>query len=126
LVTKWKSSAPASADSEYLLLLTYLPLKRFRAIPRFLKYTFQVERQLRQSAGLIGYSLEAELLRKKFWTLSAWQDEKALMTFVRRKPHDEIMKQLAADMARTRFTRWTEKGSQIPPSWSDAKARMRQ
>jgi hypothetical protein len=126
LVTKWKSSAPASADSEYLLLLSYLPLKRFRAIPRFLKYTFQIERQLRQSDGLIGYSLQAELLSKNFWTLSAWQDEKALMTFVRRVPHGEIMQQLAPDMGRTGFTRWTERGSRIPPSWSDAKARMQQ
>jgi len=38
---------------------------------------------LEESRGLIGYSLLAHLLEKRFWTLSLWEDEDALMDFVR-------------------------------------------
>ena len=122
--TKWKSFAPTHADSEYLALLSYLPIKRFRTIPRFLKYTFEIEQQLRESKGLIGYSLQAQPLSGRFWTLSVWEDDKALMEFVRRVPHGEVMKRLVRDMGETKFTQWKIKGSAVPVTWEDAKGRM--
>jgi hypothetical protein len=51
--TKWKSFASTDVSSDYLALLSYLPVKRFRMIPGFLKYTFEIERQLRESKGRV-------------------------------------------------------------------------
>ena len=70
----WKSFAPPENDREYSALLTYLPLKRWRAIPKFMRYTSQIQRQLADSEGLIGYALDAKVLSRDFWTLSVWEE----------------------------------------------------
>jgi hypothetical protein len=123
---KWKSFAAAEGEREYLALLTFLPLNKFRALPKFLKYNSQIERQLRESTGLIGYSVRAKLLKLNFWTLSVWESEAALMDFVYRLPHSEIMESLAPHMGQTKFTRWKIKGAETPPSWDEAEKRSRE
>jgi hypothetical protein len=37
----WKSLAAPENGREYSALLTYLPLKRWRVIPKFMRYTSQ-------------------------------------------------------------------------------------
>ena len=120
----WQSVRPADPDREYLVLLTHLPLRAFWMIPRFLAYAQQIQRQLKSSRGLIGYSLLARPLQKKFWTLSAWEDEGALMGFVQHPPHVQTMSALAPQMGRPRFDRWHAKGGDIPPTWPDALQRF--
>ncbi|MCZ6775225.1 MAG: hypothetical protein O7D34_02070, partial [Ignavibacteria bacterium] len=95
---KWISFAKASPDREYLVLMSYLPLKRFRMIPRFISYTREIQTQLSQAKGLIGYSLRAKPLRRAFWTLSVWENENALMEFVSNPPHHHVMTALATHM----------------------------
>jgi hypothetical protein len=53
------------AGNRCLALISYLPLKHIRA-PKFFQCTFEIQRQLRTSPGLIGYSLEAQPLAPKF------------------------------------------------------------
>src|SRR5215472_11511900 len=60
----WKKIAPVNAKGEYLILLTYLPLKKHRTIPRFFWFTFAIQKQLAGSAGLLGYALR-EASREK-------------------------------------------------------------
>ena len=79
-----------------------------------------IQRQLRASRGLIGYSLRARLAVKQFWTLSAWEDEAALLGFVRASPHVEIMTTPAPYMGKTSFVRWKVKGSELPLDWDEA------
>ena len=71
----WRSFRTAEPDREYLVLLSKLPLRSYRALPRVLRLTRQVQRQLRTAPGLLGYSLLAGLWQKQFWTLSVWEDE---------------------------------------------------
>ena len=97
-----------------------LPLKSGRRIPGFLLHTARIMAQLRKSGGLLGYSLRAELMAKRFWTLSAWEDEASLHGFVRAQPHARTMVALIPHMGATRFIRWTVKGSQLPLDWEDA------
>ncbi len=120
----WQSFAAPESDKEYLALLSYLPLSTFRAIPKFVRYTFQIRRQLAESEGLIGYSLDANLPRLQFWTLSVWEDEESLMEFVWKNPHERVMVDLVPHMGQTEFTRWKISGSSVPPSWEDARRRM--
>ena len=69
--TPWITFAPPDSNREYFALLSYLPLKKFCAIPSFLRFTFQIQTQLRTTPGAVGYSLRAKPLSRNFWTLSA-------------------------------------------------------
>ena len=120
----WKTVAAPNPQQEYVALLSLLPLKQYRTIPLFLWLTFKTQQQLRRAEGLIGYSLQAEPFSRKFWTLSAWEDHKSLMTFVRQVPHGKIMQVLALHMGKTQFVQWKASGSDIPLNWDAAKERM--
>lgn len=120
----WKTLTAPIPDQEYTALLSFLPLKHYRTIPLFLWLTFQTQRQLHQANGLIGYSLQAEPLQRKFWTLSVWQNQQSLMTFVHQLPHGKIMQVLAPHMDKTQFVQWKARGADIPLSWESAKARI--
>ena len=122
----WKSFALPENDREYSALLTYLPLKRWRAIPKFMRYTSQIQRQLADSEGLIGYALDAKVLSRDFWTLSVWEDEASLRRFVQQNPHEKVMMDLLPHMGQTAFFPFKVDASSIPPDWEDTKRRMRE
>lgn len=121
----WRTLVSPDSEAEYLALLTYLPLRRFRTIPKFLRYVRAIQGQLNGAEGLVGYSLKARLLPRKFWTLSVWRDEGALMRFVTQDPHRHSMGALRPHMAQTEFIRWRLKGSEVPPSWEGALRRSK-
>lgn len=116
----WKSVAQPVPDREYAAILTYLPLKSFSTLPQFFYYTGRIQSQLKSAPGLIGYSLVAHVLAKRFWTLSVWEDEAALERFVRQQPHRQAMIRLRRDMGDSAFTRWKLNGAAVPPSWREA------
>ena len=120
----WRAKAPVSANQEYLAMATFLPLQSYRAMPRFLRLTTSVAGQLERTGGLVGYSLLAQPARKRFWTLSAWIDRRALSAFVREMPHLGAMQQLRPHMGPTRFTAWTVLGCALPISWHEATERL--
>lgn len=120
----WRAKAPVSSDQEYLAMATFLPLQSYRAMPRFLRLTTSVAGQLEHTGGLVGYSLLAQPARKRFWTLSAWIDRRALSAFVREMPHLGAMQRLRPHMGPTRFTAWTVLGSALPISWHEAMERL--
>jgi len=66
----WQSHSRAAPERDNVALLSYLPLNSGWSIPRLLLYATRIRRQLRTSAGLVGYSLRARLAAKRFWTLS--------------------------------------------------------
>jgi len=65
----WTTLTRVDLRREYSVLLSYLPLRTFSKIPAFFRYTFQIPRQLRNTAGAVGYSMRAKVLSRKFWTL---------------------------------------------------------
>jgi len=97
----WQSHSRAAPERDYVALVSYLPLNSGWSIPRLLLYATRIRRQQRTSAGLVGYSLRARLAAKRFWTLSAWEDEMALRAFVAAPPHATVMKALAPHMGAT-------------------------
>ncbi|HET8921535.1 MAG TPA: hypothetical protein VFN26_00915 [Candidatus Acidoferrum sp.] len=119
----WTTFAPADSNREYFVLLSYLPLNKYRAIPALIGFLFQIQRQLRTTPGVIGYSLRAKLLSRNFWTLSAWTDEKSLMDFVMKTPHAQAMKTMLPHMGPTKFTKWKVSGSALPLRWEEAMQR---
>ena len=119
----WIKFATPDTSREYLALLSYLPLKKFRAFPTFLRYLFQIQKQLRATPGVIGYSLRAKPLSRSYWTLSAWADEETLMDFVAKIPHAQAMKAMVPHMGQTKFTKWKVLGSALPLRWGEAMER---
>ncbi len=116
----WKSLAPVAPEREYLALLSFLPLRHGWRVPWFLIHTGRITAQLRQTRGLVGYSLLARPLRKNFWTLSVWEDEAALRAFVAAGAHGVAMRAMTPHMGATRFIRWKVRGANVPPKWHDA------
>ena len=53
-VTPWKTCELPLPGTSYVALISYLPLKHFRAIPKFFRFTYEIMSQLRSSPGLIG------------------------------------------------------------------------
>jgi hypothetical protein len=119
----WTTFVPADANREYVALLSYLPLKKYGAIPSFFRFTFQIQKQLRSTPGVVGYALRARLLSRNFWTLSVWADEKALMDFVGKIPHEQAMRTMLPHMGPTKFTKWKVFGSALPLRWEEAMLR---
>lgn len=122
----WVTLGQVEAGREYAALLSYLPLKTYFALPRFFLFSVQIQKQLRSTAGVVGYALRAMPMSRKFWTLSAWENDGALMDFVAKIPHEEAMKKLAPHMNKTAFTRWKVRGSEIPLRWDEAIRRSEQ
>ena len=119
----WIKFAAPDTNREYFALLSYLPLNKYPAFPAFFKFLFQIQRQLRSTPGIIGYSLRARPLSRKFWTLSAWTDEKSLMDFVAKVPHGHAMKAMIPHMGPTNFTKWNVLGSDLPLPWEEVMRR---
>ena len=79
-----------------------------------------IESQLSESEGVLGYALLAHPLRGHYWTLSLWEDQKALMDFVRKAPHGETMEAMRPRLGETKFVQWQVRGSDLPLSWETA------
>ena len=119
----WKLLAPVEPAREYVALLSYLPLRRYSKLPMFFRYSSQINRQLRATPGAIGYSMRAKIFSRRFWTLSVWDNDEALMEFVAKVPHSEAMQKIAPYMGKTNFWRWKLPSSEIPPRWDNAMRR---
>jgi hypothetical protein len=72
---------------------------------------------LADTAGLVGYMLNAQPMRKTFWTFSVWDDQASLDAFAAAEPHHRVTRRLAARMGHTRFSVWTVRGDELPWSW---------
>jgi heme-degrading monooxygenase HmoA len=118
--TPWKTLRAPQPGREYVVLLTYLPMRKPAKLPAFFGYVRQIRAQLDGTSGVIAYSLLARPLRSQYWTLTVWESDEALRHFVREPPHADAMRELPRFLSGFRTTRWTADGSAVPPSWRDA------
>jgi hypothetical protein len=116
----WKALAAVDKNREYIALLSYLPLKSYGKLFAFFRFTFQIQGQLAASPGALGYALRAQIFSRRFWTLSVWENRQALMEFVAKVPHGEVMKALSPHMGATKFKQWKVAGAGVPPRWDEA------
>lgn len=121
---KWTSPEPTEPGHTYVIFASVLPAKGLHRVPAFLRHTQRITRQLQQSPGLVAYSLRADLLSHRFWTLSVWRDEASLHAFVHAEPHASTMRELAPYAKDPRFTSWTS-GTPLPlPTWEEVSQRL--
>lgn len=76
------------------------------ACPGQLARRSAARKQLATADGLVGYTLRARPLARDYWTLSVWQDNRALREFMRTPPHVQLMAPLKPGMGPTKFVTW--------------------
>ena len=122
----WSIVTSVEPDREVTVMATYLPLRRYRSIPRFMQWTLRIRRQLARSDGLIGYALEAQLLRKQFWTVSAWTSKTEVGRFNRADPHAAGAAAIRPLMGPTTFVTWSVRAGDLPVPWDEVHRRVAQ
>jgi quinol monooxygenase YgiN len=121
----WVERQAIDPDREYVAMASRLPLRHYRSVPGFLRDVLAIRRQLAGTGGLVGYALNAELARRRFWTFSIWEDRESLDAFAAADPHRRIIRRLAPLMAQTRFEFFPVTGSQLPMTWDQMSAPVR-
>jgi heme-degrading monooxygenase HmoA len=121
----WKRLREVEAEREYIVWVTYIPVRRFAKTPQFLSAVWKIRKQLDRSEGLVGYSLRAKPFSSDYWTLSVWESDAAVRFFTQGQPHRRVAQQMSS-FATTGFalSRWTAVGSAVPPTWDDALAHL--
>jgi hypothetical protein len=114
----------AEADESLHVLTSTLPLQSYRDVPRFLRWTLRIRKQLADAEGAAGYSLDARLLRKTFYTLSAWSDAEAMNRFVRSGEHARMLADMAGRLGEPKFVESTATRAELPLNWGAAKQRL--
>ena len=65
---------------------------------------------------MLGFSLMANPLSRRYWTLSAWEEPAAVTRFVSADPHRSAMGSLAPKMRAFDSVQWAGSASGHPPS----------
>ena len=120
----WITVATPDRDANLTIIASRLPLRSHRDIPRFLWHTWLVQRQLAHSPGLVGYSLDARLWRKTFWTVSAWVSRPELGGFDRSSPHRAAKDAIRPAMLPTTFVMWRCRADCLPVTWVEVRGRV--
>ena len=120
----WVRGSAVDPDHECVVMASRLPLARYRHTPGFLRATLQIRRQLGGANGLVGYALDAKLLRKTFWTVSAWESREALDAFSQANPHAARVSAIRPHMRPTTFVFWTCRAGELPIDWADVRRRI--
>lgn len=111
-------------DAELHVLTSRLPLRRYSDVPRFLMWTMRIRKQLRTAPGCAGYTLDAKLLSKTFWTLSAWSDKAAMDQFVRKGSHAAMLVAMQGRVGNPKFIETPAEVGDLPLAWSAARERI--
>ncbi|MFE2995456.1 hypothetical protein ACFXG4_10655 [Nocardia sp. NPDC059246] len=114
---------PAAGDQLHVLT-SRLPLRSYADVPRFLYWTMRIRSQLQSAPGCIGFALDAKLITKTFWTLSAWSDKEAMDSFAHSGTHAKMLADMKGRIGNPSFVDSTATTQDIPLSWPDARARI--
>jgi hypothetical protein len=120
----WKRIEEADPALEVAVMASRLPLRSYLRIPRFLTATLRIRRQLAEAPGLVGYALDAKLLNKTFWTVSAWRGREQLAAFAATDPHRRDVGKIRPAMDPTTFVFWTATADELPISWAEVRRRI--
>jgi heme-degrading monooxygenase HmoA len=108
------------------VMASRLELSSTRHLPRFLRDSIRVNRQVKSAPGRIDSKLRADFGKLTFWTLSSWEDEAAMRAFVRTQPHLDVMRDLGRRgvLKSGTFQSWETDVAAGLPSWNDVAARF--
>ncbi|MEU9023860.1 hypothetical protein [Actinomadura sp. NPDC048394] len=120
----WIPVHAPGADAEVTVMASRLEVRSLRHVPGFLLTSMSLLRQARRSDGAHGVALKAQLLKRTFWTLSAWRDEQAIRAYAAAEPHRSSMRAKRAVMRGSTFVFWQAKAADLPIGWEEARRRI--
>ncbi len=106
------------------VMTSRLQLARYRDLPRFLRWTSRIRKQLGSDPSCAGYTLDARPLQKTFWTLSAWKDQESMMEFVNSGSHSDMLRELGGRLGASQFVESTVSSADLPLDWAAARQRL--
>ena len=101
-----------------LASVTRLRVRSIRFLPAFLWHTFKSQRQVVRSAGFFGGRLLVDS-HWTFWTLTVWDDEKAMKKFRGSGAHARVMSKLPHWCDEAAYSHWVLAADCVP-EWSEA------
>ncbi|MBO2449006.1 hypothetical protein J4573_18025 [Actinomadura barringtoniae] len=120
----WITPNAADPEAEATVMASRLEVKSLRQVPGFFFASIKLWRQARRSDGAWGLSLRAQLLKRTFWTVSAWSDKKALYAYAGAEPHKSTMKRLHKVMKDSTFVFWNAQVSELPITYEEVERRI--
>ncbi|MFI6818996.1 hypothetical protein ACIBG7_41840 [Nonomuraea sp. NPDC050328] len=109
---------------ETLVMASRLEVRSLRQVPGFLTASLRLLLQARRAPGALGVSLQAELFKRTFWTVSAWTDKAAVYAYSAAEPHRSTMRRQRAVMRESTFVFWTMPADQLPVQWDQVRDRI--
>lgn len=114
---------PATGD-EPLVMASRLEVRSLRQVPGFLLSSLALLQQARRSPGALGVALKADLLKRTFWTVSAWTDKAAVHAYAATEPHKSTMRRKRAVMRESTFVFWNAPAGALPIDWDEVRSRI--
>lgn len=102
--------------------VTRLRVRRFIFLPPFLWRTQFAKRQARRASGFLGGRLLVDA-RRVYWTLTAWESERAMKAYRGSGAHGGVMPRLAEWCDEAVYAHWESTDAAIP-SWPEAYERL--
>ena len=102
--------------------VTRLRIRAGRFVPAFVWGTLQSRRQVRRAPGFLGGRLLVDVGRT-FWTLTAWETDKAMKAFRGSGAHAQVMPRRAEWCDEASYTHWESEGAAVP-TWEEAYERL--
>jgi hypothetical protein len=103
--------------------VTRLRLRSILVLPAFVPHTTRSLRQVRGAPGFRGGSLLQDRAWA-FWTLTAWDDEAAMRSYMTSGDHRTAMPRLAGWCDEASVVHWWQAAEALP-DWGEADRRMR-
>ena len=76
-------------------------------------------KQARKSEGAIDYAVKADLAKRRFWTLSVWENHESMRKFAMAEPHRNAIRKFSVWAGEgAAFTEWRSESSVI--NWDEA------
>jgi heme-degrading monooxygenase HmoA len=96
---------------------------RFRDMPGAVVAALRLRRQLRHTPGAIGVSLAMRPLRRRSWSVSAWESEADLHRFLRSAPHRATVRRYR-DHMRVMSELWRADRFDLDDAWREVSQRF--
>ena len=120
----WITFAPADAHRDYHALLSYLPLNKYSAVSGFFRFSFQIQKQLRSTPGIVGYAPPRQHFAPQLLDAFRLGGSKSTHGICGENSAGEAMRAMTPHMGSSKFTHWKEVGSSLPLTWNEALQRL--
>lgn len=105
-----------------LISVTRLRVRSLRFLPAFLWYALQSNHQAKHAPGNLASTVRAQG-NNVFWTITAWDSEASMRSFMRSGSHGKAMPKLQNWCDEASVVHWQQENATLP-TWTEAETAM--